>query len=296
MALTTTVIEAWLEDLVQRIDEDTAPTVSDVTTRSSAAKARGRQPARNTKTSNPEESNPTPGTAPISPPTRPLSQLSLDKPLFPVLPPPTAESSSARSGTLYSQVLSSPDTSASAVIPLRSVGRSDWDVTSGVSRETGTTNPTNKSGAKRNRSPVKSPLDLQFATKPLRYEVELPAAGASLSDVDKALIRDLKKISIGHGTIPSAIQSEIQQAVGELDEIEPWMLTTVAFSGRDLTVLQHEFKEIKKILAYSLKCNRLEMSEAAWNIDVHMPLLRLALEGFPTLEAYYMCVLFASSP
>lgn len=222
----------------------------------------------------------------------PLSRLHLDKPSFPVLPlePASAypQPQSSASYPSYPHALSDPDISAAT--NQGGAGTSEWDLASTISTRTGATDPKSQSagGARktRARSPVKSPLDLRFAVKPLRYEAALPTASpASLSDVDKALIRDLKKISSGQGTIPPPMQKKIQDAAGELDEIALWMLADDASVHRDATLLHREFEDIKELLAHSVDCDEMEMSEAAWNTNVHMPLLRLALQGFPALKA-----------
>ncbi|KAK5654047.1 hypothetical protein OQA88_7725 [Cercophora sp. LCS_1] len=53
-----------------------------------------------------------------------------------------------------------------------------------------------------------------------------------------------------------------------------------------LSLLRRELDGIKDILARSVECDVMEMSEAAWNTDVHMSLLHLALRGYPAVEAY----------
>ena len=58
--------------------------------------------------------------------------------------------------------------------------------------------------------------------------------------------------------------------------------------------LRREFDDIKDLVARSIECDVMEMSEAAWNTDVHMPLLHLALRGSPAVGAYNMFVNFLS--
>ena len=244
------------------------------------ATGRRRQPARNSaRTLKPDQQE--------EPHIASLARLHLDKPSFPI-PSPQRRPSKAHT-------LSGPGISA-ATNP-GGAAPSEWDLASTPSMQTDTNDaisqaPASGGGRKdRSRSPVKSPLDLQFSAKHLRYEAVPPA---TLSDDDRALIRDLNKISaVGHGTIPSSLRQEIQDAAGELDEIEPWML---ADDGRSIELLGGELKHVKDVLLYSVDCDEMEMSEAAWNTDVHMPLLRLALEGFPTLRACNVYVFPSEGP
>ncbi|KAK0723636.1 hypothetical protein B0T21DRAFT_293735 [Apiosordaria backusii] len=222
-----------------------------------AAAGRRRQPLRSAKTDE-------------DVPTGRLLRLHLSQSVpFPSLPPPVVADAQS----------SSPD----------------WELQSTASAPISATRPTTYSAAgssqkgSRSRSPIKSPLDLRFTTKPLRYEPALPAVSATsstLSDVDKSLLRDLKKIATGQGTIPRSVQQEVEDVLGELDEVAYWMLRDDDEDSTVLPRLRREFDDVKDLVARSIECDVMEMSEAAWNTDVHMPLLHLALRGSPAVGAY----------
>jgi hypothetical protein len=59
----------------------------------------------------------------------------------------------------------------------------------------------------------------------------------------------------------------------------------LADDRRSIEAFSGEFKYVKDVLLYSVNYDELEMSKAAWNTDVYMPLLRLTLYGLPTLRA-----------
>jgi len=214
-------------------------------------------------------------------PTGRLSRLHLSQSVpFPSLPPPPVVADAPSSST-------------------------DWELQSTTSAPISATRPTTHSAAgssqrgSRSRSPVKSPLDLRFTTKPLRYEPVLPTVSAissTLSDVDKSLLRDLKRFATGQGTIPRSVQHEVEDVLGELDEVVSWMLRNDDEDGTVLLRLRREFDDVKDLVARSMECDVMEMSEAAWNTDVHMPLLNLALRGSPAVGAYNMFVSLLSFP
>ncbi|KAK1826485.1 hypothetical protein QBC39DRAFT_376495 [Podospora conica] len=272
MPLAAELLEVWLEDVIQQHrarapgHEDPCPSPARAMSDSSAARQRAppdrrRQPLRGART---DDDLPTGG----------LSRLHLNQAAtIPALPPPNAGAGA-------------PSFSAES-----------WDLQSTTSAPISATRPTAYSasaGSKkssRSRSPVKSPLDLRFATKPLRYEVALPPASAKssiLSNVDKSLLRDLKSIAKGYGTIPRPVQHDVEAVLDELEEVTCGMLKDDD-NDQDSTVLprlRREFEDVQDLVARSIACERIEMSEAAWNTDVHMPLLHLALRGSPALGAY----------
>ncbi|KAK0643312.1 hypothetical protein B0T16DRAFT_179710 [Cercophora newfieldiana] len=269
----TDLLKVWLEEIIQQHAR-----TSDVQTTCVNARAPGRN--RNRAVSDSSVAPPTVSRQhqPLRSartdedvPTGRLSQLHLNQSMpFPSLPPPPV-------------VTDTPSSSP------------DWELQSTTSAPISATRPTTYSAASgsqkgsRSRSPVKSPLDLQFTTKPLRYEPALPAVSATssiLSNVDKSLLRDLKKIATGQGTIPRSVQHEVEGVLGELDEVMSWMLKNDDEDGIVLPGLRREFDDVKDLVARSIECDVMEMSEAAWNTDVHMPLLHLALRGSPAVGAY----------
>jgi len=60
--------------------------------------------------------------------------------------------------------------------------------------------------------------------------------------VDKSLLRDLKRIATGQGTIPRPVQHEVEDILGELDEVTSWMLRDDDEDGTNLPNLRRELR------------------------------------------------------
>ncbi|KAJ9634659.1 hypothetical protein H2199_008944 [Coniosporium tulheliwenetii] len=133
---------------------------------------------------------------------------------------------------------------------------------------------------RRPKSPVKQLSDLQFASRPIVFgdiPDELPLDVADL-------YQRLKDISDGIGIAPAVIRDRIAAVGGRKEPLRPWTTNDdIAISEADAEVELNEILEIRE--AASL-CTAENLSEAAWNDEVHSRLLRLALRSIPGVRHY----------
>ena len=76
-------------------------------------------------------------------------------------------------------------------------------------------------------------------------------------------------------------QDEIAKLAGDFDILEPYMFDRGTTAGSDMKEERlNELRGLNTILKGSHECADDHVSEAAWNEDVHRPVLKLALKGY----------------
>ncbi|KAL1838257.1 hypothetical protein VTJ49DRAFT_2866 [Mycothermus thermophilus] len=142
------------------------------------------------------------------------------------------------------------------------------------SSRTSTTTTSYASGnSRRSRSPTKNPVqtvaDLRYLEKPVKY---LPLAGVSLPAGVRALSLVIRNIcGASEGIFPLSIKDEVLSETG-LRAIE-----TMFAPGLSREAAQSLLEQAHHIMQASTESRYWRRSEAAWNLLVHWPMLKLAL-------------------
>ncbi|KAG4268349.1 hypothetical protein FPRO04_12455 [Fusarium proliferatum] len=142
-----------------------------------------------------------------------------------------------------------------------------------------------RKSTRRSASPVK-PFTLKMLQKPVEYVEFADDVVAQLPVEIRQLYRNIKDLAVDReGFIPASLGAALQDLLPDAKEryyaeCEHW---DPSGAMRDLTTLL----EIKKD---AQMCRSSNASEAAWNSDVHSPLLKLALKPFekPQLRRHVM--------
>jgi hypothetical protein len=81
-------------------------------------------------------------------------------------------------------------------------------------------------------------------------------------------------------------QDEVAKLAGDFDPLESYMFDRGTAADSDMKEERlDELKELNKILKRSRKCTENYVCEAAWNEDVHRPVLILALNSYIGVES-----------
>ncbi|KAK3339773.1 hypothetical protein B0T25DRAFT_363282 [Lasiosphaeria hispida] len=147
-----------------------------------------------------------------------------------------------------------------------------------LSRLSGPTTATSPSC--RSRSPTKRVLDLLSFSKPVTYQllgspVHLPASIKGLASTIN------KKAAYALGIFPSSIKGDIVAAIND-DETPPNDCFT---DGSAAEQMRAEMAQLREVLAASERSTYWNRSEAAWNLLVHWPMLKIALSSLDNVSA-----------
>lgn len=113
--------------------------------------------------------------------------------------------------------------------------------------------------------------------------IELMGGATKLSSLDtkaKALYTEIRNSDYGQGVIPLSIKGELEILLEQIGDGMPPPFAYCQDDTRPALDEQVELRAMTDIVAETaMKTQRME-SEAAWNCDVHSPLLKIALRPF----------------
>lgn len=148
--------------------------------------------------------------------------------------------------------------------PSRSNSQSSQSIASSQSRST-----------KRSASPVK-PGTLKELQKPVEYVECTNDSGAQLPATVRQLYRDIYDLAVEReGFIPASLKAPLSE---HLPRARPRYFSQDGHWEPDGG--KRELEALLEIRDEALLCRSTNASEAAWNSDVHSPLLKLALRPF----------------
>nr|POF02197.1 hypothetical protein CFP56_69112 [Quercus suber] len=170
-----------------------------------------------------------------------------------------------------------PPTRSHGQTPLASRSASSRSASSPIKSEDASTNESyNTERGSRARSPVKQPLDLLFADRPVTL---VPATTPLPADV-RQLDKRLREVSAGVRIIPHNIMtSPLMTRRAEVMDFQLDQDVT-----QDDAALQRELVELLEISDAAAECALEGASEAMWNDEVHSRLLRLAFRPYPGIR------------
>ncbi|KAH6881068.1 hypothetical protein B0T10DRAFT_494742 [Thelonectria olida] len=145
---------------------------------------------------------------------------------------------------------------------------------------------TSSSRTQRSRSPTKRTQNLQALEKPIRYVALKDNATDQLPTDVQLLYNRIYDITVEHDAIfPHYARKEISDAIRRTKKDSWFYRERTSEEGKVQKVDEHvarsralaELQTLKDIESEAHDCLYLGRAEAAWNLDVHGPLLKLAL-------------------
>ena len=155
---------------------------------------------------------------------------------------------------------------------------------------------TGTSDSRRSKSPTKKVADLYFFSESVVYRalnenVQLPPSIIGLA-------RDIDGTQFGEGIFPSSIKVCPASKVGKLILIYLLQDEIVAIVGRcpsnawgtdaNPEQARHVFAQLQEVRAATEESTRWKRSEAAWNLLVHWPMLKIALSDLDNVRVELM--------
>ncbi|KAF6527977.1 hypothetical protein HZS61_008279 [Fusarium oxysporum f. sp. conglutinans] len=139
--------------------------------------------------------------------------------------------------------------------------------------------PSSSTSARSNRSRSSSPVKratLELLQKPVIF---VPIKKAQLQENMHRTYDKIFDIADGNEFIPDSVQEDIKASH---DAIRPrWFFDHPEDKSSDY---KNELAALREIQQDAIICQRQGASESAWNVDVHGPLLKLALKPFESLH------------
>ncbi|KXX78394.1 hypothetical protein MMYC01_205891 [Madurella mycetomatis] len=124
---------------------------------------------------------------------------------------------------------------------------------------------------RRGASPVKTTTMLRGLSTPFLYaNIAVDDPRSRLPEDIHRLFLEVGRITSRESFIPSSVRKQVSELVDE-DRVRTWWF----FDDQSPDDALAELLQLRRIQADAQRCRRLVLSEAAWNLDVHGPLLRL---------------------
>ncbi|RSL46386.1 hypothetical protein CEP51_015940 [Fusarium floridanum] len=153
-----------------------------------------------------------------------------------------------------------------------------------------------RTSTSRSGSPVKCST-LELLKKPVRYVAIAVDPTEQLPDDVISLFDDITSINLHKEKfLPGSLRSELE-ALHRKGTIRPgWYFDVDDDDEAKKTQHKSELIALDDIREAAITCHIEEAAEAAWNLEVHAPLLKLALQPFPSLRRDLLTAARISTP